>query len=259
MKTLEANTVLKSCESTNDHARKLTEDGAVSGTWISAEQQSAGRGRRGNSWISEPGNLFLSMVIRDLDQDYWTWIPLATACALREALGVIYPELEIRIKWPNDLMLGQSKFGGILCEGFVSGTKTHFILGLGVNCNLVPDAAQVDGRMVTSLAKELSGPVNVDRVRKCVIDSLHRRFLNPDSAQIDRLISEYETCSYLKPGERVEWKDLSAAGGSGRVLKLGPKGELEVRLDSGTVQRLVSEEVQTLRVESNSKQGLRRS
>src|SRR4051794_23597950 len=97
------NTVLDSCESTNDCARALGEKGFAHGTWVSARRQTGGRGRLGRSWASIEGNLFLSLIVRIDRKDVWTWIPLAAAAGVVTALRARFENLDIRIKWPNDL------------------------------------------------------------------------------------------------------------------------------------------------------------
>ncbi|MGZ3687626.1 MAG: biotin--[acetyl-CoA-carboxylase] ligase, partial [Bdellovibrionota bacterium] len=157
-----ANQVVDECESTNDLARALGEAGAPHGTWISARRQTRGRGRAGRDWQSEEGNLFISLVARVKDPALWSWVPLAAAVAVTRAVGRDFPEIPVRIKWPNDLWVRNRKLGGILCEGV--GTREAFIvIGIGLNCASAPEILE---RPATSLSECANRPVTADVLRE---------------------------------------------------------------------------------------------
>ncbi len=123
-------------ESTSDVARALAEDGATHGELVVAEAQRRGRWRRGRTWLSEPGlNLTFSIVLRPR-------LPVQRAPELTLMAGVALCEVlreglfEARLKWPNDVLVGDRKVAGVLTETAVSdGALTHAILGIGVNVN----------------------------------------------------------------------------------------------------------------------------
>src|SRR5271154_5529206 len=110
------NSVIERCDSTNDLARQLGESGCPHGSWISARVQEKGRGRLGREWQSMEGNLFLSIIVRPEKRSLWTWVPMASAIGAAETLSELYPKLQVRVKWPNDLWADRKKLGGILCE-----------------------------------------------------------------------------------------------------------------------------------------------
>lgn len=132
-------------ESTQDIAHRLAGDGAPAGTVVVAVEQTAGRGSRGRSWASPRGGLWLSMI----------WRPLVAAApealSLRAALAVTAALAEagvdgVCIKWPNDLMLGDRKLGGILCEARWNGDQLGWIsagIGLNVQNPVPPELAGV--------------------------------------------------------------------------------------------------------------------
>lgn len=124
--------------STNDDGRRLAEDGAPSWTVVAAGHQTAGRGRLGRSWTDAPGKaLLVSLVLRPrVSPGTAPLITLAAAAALVEAAEV--PEL--RSKWPNDLVVGERKVGGILAETAISaGALRYVILGIGLNIAMSPE------------------------------------------------------------------------------------------------------------------------
>ncbi len=128
----------KVLDSTNLAARHLAEQGCPTYTTVIAEEQLKGRGRRGRSWFS-PSNsgLWFSIVLRPEMISPATAAPitLVTAAALASSLKKYY-ELAIKIKWPNDLLIGRKKFGGILSE--IKGEPDrveYLVIGTGLNIN----------------------------------------------------------------------------------------------------------------------------
>ena len=116
--------------STNDDLAALARDGAPEGAWLRAERQTGGRGRLGRQWQSPPGNLHASTLVRLRAGDPPApTLALAAAVALHEVAQAYAREVEIRIKWPNDLLARGAKLAGILLER--SGDAV--ILGFGVN------------------------------------------------------------------------------------------------------------------------------
>lgn len=124
-------------DSTNSRAAELAGKGALEGTVVCADAQTAGRGRLGRSWESPPGvNLYLSLLLRpSLDPVKAPQLTLVTAVALaaavEEATG-----LRAALKWPNDLYLGDRKAAGILAEMSADPDRLrHVVIGVGLNVN----------------------------------------------------------------------------------------------------------------------------
>ncbi len=126
--------------STNTEALALARQGERGPLWVTAERQSAGRGRRGRSWTSERGNLAASLLLTDPGPpEHWPELSFVAALAVHDAVAEIAPELRSRlaIKWPNDLLLDGAKFAGILIEA--EGTEGGAVaIGIGVNCTSHP-------------------------------------------------------------------------------------------------------------------------
>ena len=122
--------------STNEAA--LARVGGVAPCWYVAERQSGGRGRRGRPWVSEPGNLYASLLLVDAGpaarQPELCFIAaLALYDAVRAVTGI--DPLRIGLKWPNDVMVDGAKLAGILLEGAaVPGGRAATVIGFGVNC-----------------------------------------------------------------------------------------------------------------------------
>src|SRR6266508_1059239 len=106
--------------STNAEALSLARQGERGPLWITARRQTAGRGRRGRTWVSEPGNLYASLLLSDPSPlDRAPELSFVAALALRDALVETAPALASRLgfKWPNDVLGDAAKVAGILVEG----------------------------------------------------------------------------------------------------------------------------------------------
>ena len=152
--------------STNAVARAAAQAGEPEGLLITADEQTAGRGRRGHRWDAAPGtSLLLSLLLRP------TWLPAEAAftitmlagVALCEAVEAVAPALTARLKWPNDLLVPTvadstrplRKAAGILCELNVKGDQiAYVILGIGINIDASP-VGTVDGRDLALSATSL--------------------------------------------------------------------------------------------------------
>ncbi len=121
-------------DSTNDEARRNVAAGH--GTVFWAHEQTAGRGRRGRTWGSPPGNLYCSFLLdAGGDRAVAPQLTFVGAVALRDALAGLLPGVAVRIKWPNDILCGGDKVAGMLLEW----SDPLAILGVGVNVAGVPD------------------------------------------------------------------------------------------------------------------------
>ncbi len=122
--------------STNEAALALARTGERGPLWITARTQSAGRGRRGSAWVSQPGNLYATLLLTDpCAPERAPELSFVAALAVHDAVVELAPQLGamLRVKWPNDLLLDGAKFSGTLIEG--DGTLAlAAAIGIGVNC-----------------------------------------------------------------------------------------------------------------------------
>ena len=128
-------------ESTNAEALRLMRQGEHGPLWITAERQSAGRGRRGRKWISVPGNLHASLLLTDPGPaEHWPQLSFVAALAVHDAVVEVAPEIRpmLELKWPNDLLLSGAKFAGILIEGEGREEEGAVAIGIGINCTAHP-------------------------------------------------------------------------------------------------------------------------
>jgi BirA family transcriptional regulator, biotin operon repressor / biotin---[acetyl-CoA-carboxylase] ligase len=122
--------------STNAEALALLRAGERGPLWITAKMQSAGRGRRGNAWVSAPGNLYATLLLIEPSEPAQApQLSFVAALAIHDAVSECAPQLapNLKVKWPNDLLLGGKKLAGILIEG--ESEKVFAVaIGIGANC-----------------------------------------------------------------------------------------------------------------------------
>ncbi|WP_245410621.1 biotin--[acetyl-CoA-carboxylase] ligase [Notoacmeibacter marinus] len=129
-------------DSTNVEARRRASAGETGPVWIMAERQLAGRARRGRSWVSEPGNLYASLLLPlDGRASLAGTLPLVAALAVHRAIGhfLPYADRRLRLKWPNDVLIDGAKVNGILLEAVDEPSGLSIIIGCGINCRHHPD------------------------------------------------------------------------------------------------------------------------
>src|SRR5262249_38025483 len=122
--------------STNAEALALARAGERGPLWITSTSQSAGRGRRRHQWVSPPGNLYATLLLTQPSlPERAAQLSFVAALALHGAVATCAPKLSpaLKVKWPNDLLVGQAKVAGILIEG-ESEPLFSVAIGIGVNC-----------------------------------------------------------------------------------------------------------------------------
>lgn len=128
--------------STNAEALARGAAGERRPTWVVADRQTAGRGRRGRAWVGIDGNLFATLLLTDpAPVPRIAELCFVAALALDDALLTLAPDLEVRfkVKWPNDALLDGAKVSGTLIEATTRGAVTQAAIGIGVNITGHPD------------------------------------------------------------------------------------------------------------------------
>lgn len=153
--------IVGSAGSTN--ADVLADASLVEGDWLVAREQTAGKGRQGRQWVTRPGNFFGSTAVKLGSGDPPAQsLSLVAGLALIEAIDAAVPGLPLLLKWPNDLLLEESKLAGILLER----QDDRVVIGFGVNLASAPElsdrvAAHLGGRIVAdAFAPLLAGSMN---------------------------------------------------------------------------------------------------
>lgn len=227
--------------STNTEAMRLALEGAPEGTVVLADAQSEGRGRLDRTWESPPsGNLYLSVVLRpDIPAAQASLIPLTAGVAAADTLSRYCPG-RVRLKWPNDVLIGGKKICGILTEMRTRGDRVHFlVVGIGVNLNMRPlDLPRELRETATSLRIETGG--EIDRLDFAVrlfesLERWYRVFLGGGAA----IREHWLQCADLV-GKRVEVVHGKTTE-RGTVVGLDPAGALLLEGETGVRQVLAGD------------------
>ncbi len=162
--------VVRSTGSTNSDLAAAARDGAAAGLVLVAEEQTAGRGRLGRSWTAPArSGLTFSVLLRPVAApSRLGWLPLLAGLAVAEAVNAV-AGLDVRLKWPNDVLVVERKLGGILAER-VGGAV---VLGFGLNVSAT--AAELPGPAATSLVVEGAACTDRDPVLRAVLRRLADR------------------------------------------------------------------------------------
>jgi len=131
-------------DSTNARARELAGAGAPGGTVVTADEQTAGRGRQGRGWTAPAGKALLySAILRPLDERHLL-LPLAVPLAVCATAEELQPAIECKIKWPNDIWIDGRKLAGVLIEA--KPQDGWAVIGVGLNLSIAPDEFPPDLR-----------------------------------------------------------------------------------------------------------------
>ncbi len=224
-------------DSTNEEAKRQAASGAPAGTLIWARTQTAGRGRRGRAWVSVPGNLYLSLLLRPArPAGAAAQLGFAAALAVGEALLPLLPRVvDLAYKWPNDVLVAGRKISGILLESQAAGEGRidWLVVGIGVNLVAFPTDSEYPA---TSMAAAGAAPVALDALLEAVARAFHFWY--------ERWLAEgFEPL-------RAAW--LARASGLGQAIRVRlPQGESQGRfagldeegallLDTDTVRRRIT-------------------
>jgi BirA family biotin operon repressor/biotin-[acetyl-CoA-carboxylase] ligase len=232
--------------STNTLAMEMASNGAPEGTVVLAETQTGGKGRRGRTWISPKGNVYLSVILRpDIPLYKAPVITLMGAVAAASAIRRMC-EVKAFIKWPNDILVSGRKVGGLLTEMSAEQDRVrHIVLGIGIDANMELEALPYDVRaQATTLAAETGG--KIDRTA----------FLQQLLRELDR---QYRVFLENEQDILMEWKSLNmttgnrvAISGAGEILEgvaqgIDDEGRLVIRQDNGNVRTVAAGDVTILK------------
>lgn len=230
-------------DSTNIRAKRLGEEGAPHGTLAVADQQNAGRGRRGRGWESPKGcSIYMSILLRPeippVKAPMLTLVmALSAAEGLKESTG-----LDAGIKWPNDIVLNGKKLVGILTEMSTEiDYINHVVIGVGINVNMTDLPEEIKGK-ATSLRLEMGQVVKRSPIIAAVMRNFEKNYsLFLETQNLEKMQEKYN--SLLVNRE----KEVRILGGkeeyNAYALGVNKEGELLVRREDGTTEAVYAGEV----------------
>jgi BirA family transcriptional regulator, biotin operon repressor / biotin---[acetyl-CoA-carboxylase] ligase len=220
-------------DSTSTLAMDAARNGAPEGSVYLSEQQTAGRGRGGNSWHSPRSTgIYCSLVLRPaLPPSEVLIFALAAGLAVQAAVGELDPALSPDLKWPNDLLIRGKKFCGILTEMNAEATRVrHVVVGIGVNVNQTTFPADLE-TSATSL--RMATGTEYSRLELCaaLLKSLDREYRSLRTNPYHAILRRFAERSSMVRGVRVRVEE--DGGYQGITEGLDSRGFLQVRTPQG--------------------------
>ena len=232
--------------STNDQLKAMPD--APEFTCVTADEQTAGRGRRDRSWHSVPGEgLYLSVLLRpEIEADEFPLLSFIAAIAVAEAIEPLLEKTIIDIKWPNDVLVNERKISGVLIESVsVNNSAPRVIVGIGVNLNqqfFPPELANV----ATSLKISSGEDFSVALFRNALLDRLAYWYEELRAGRTHKILGRYQELSSYAQGKEVvayfEQEELCAI-----TAGLNDSGALYLQLPSGEIRTIIAGEIKHLR------------
>jgi BirA family biotin operon repressor/biotin-[acetyl-CoA-carboxylase] ligase len=228
--------------STNAEALARARAGERGPLWITALSQSAGRGRRGRTWVSEPGNLYASLLLTDpAPAELAPQMSFVAALAVRDAIAVETPTLVpgLTFKWPNDVLLGAEKVAGILIEGEVTrGEPVTVVIGIGVNCASHPRDASFPATDLRAHGSETTPQSLIGKLSAAMLT----RIAQWDRGDRFSAIRHDWLAAAQAIGETLRVSDR-ASERTGRFAGLDETGRLLLDLSDGTREEISAGDV----------------
>jgi BirA family biotin operon repressor/biotin-[acetyl-CoA-carboxylase] ligase len=224
--------------STNAEALRLAREGERGPLWVVARRQTAGRGRRGRVWVSEPGNLYASLLLTaPAPCERWPQLSFVAALAIHDAVATVATQLApaIAIKWPNDLLLAGGKVAGILLEGEGGEVVT---IGIGINCAHHPAGTE---RPATDLAAA-GAAVSPERMLEALSGAMVGRLAQWQGGDGFAVVRADWLARAAGIGDEVLVR-LADRDLRGRFEAIDAAGSLVLRLASGAITTIAAGDV----------------
>ena len=229
--------------STNDVAKELAVKGAKEGTIVLAETQTQGKGRLGRNWLSPKGGIWFSVILRPKipakDSYQLTFMAaVAVAKTIREMFKV-----NAEIKWPNDVLVNERKVCGILTETSIRGNAVEFaVVGVGVNANIDLTSFPKNLRAsITSLEAEVKEAVDRERFLCALLGELENYYKMLQQKKFELVLEEWKRLTTLFGAYVVVTSFEEKI--RGLAVGVSQNGALKVRLENGTIRKIVSGDV----------------
>lgn len=228
--------------STNTAALDRARSGDPGQLWITADRQSGGRGRRGRSWASEPGNLYSSLLLIDVAPvAALSSLPLAVAVAVQRAVQAVLPPggAMATVKWPNDILIDGRKMCGILIEGERLPDDRHaVVIGIGVNIATAPDSTLYP---VTTIREAGSTALPDDVFTHLFVEMAAALELWDAGRGLPDVVAAWRGCAHgIGRPITVNLTDRSIPG---RFVDIDADGYLMLETDGGEVMRIAAGDV----------------
>ncbi len=218
--------------STMDVAKDLARKGCPDFTTVIAGRQASGRGRLKREWHSDKGGLYFTVVLRpDLPPVLSFRVSFLASLTLARVLNEMFG-VDVRVKWPNDLLVDERKICGMLSELEAEADRVAFInVGIGINVNNDPSAIEP---AATSLKAILGRRISIKDILARYLDAFEQRM---KTAALDRVIEEWKACTVTLDREVrvVTTRDVF----TGKAVDIDDNGALVLKCDDGSLQKVL--------------------
>lgn len=221
-------------DSTNDLALELARQGEPEGTIVTAGRQLNGKGRLGRSWWDEPGQSVLMSVILPAEPETAPQLAFVASLAAADCLSGLC-ELDIKLKWPNDIMLHGCKLGGVLIETAPEVAKA--VVGIGINVNQIALPPELAG-IATSIAIGRGTCLDVDDLTIELCHSLFSAFDDWSARGFEEILNRWR--NYMWGAGRQAQVDTEGDTFSGQISGVDPSGALLVRRADGAERVVIA-------------------
>ena len=217
-------------DSTNTEAQRLLKKKKISSPlWIVAEEQTSGKGRGENKWVSNKGNLFASLIFPiSFNLKNLPILSCAVSLATFECLEFFIKDDQfLKIKWPNDILFKDSKLSGILIENSLSADLNYSIIGIGINVYSSPSKLN---HLTSSLKSIVGEEIGVKNVLNQLSISLDKYISKLESEKLENLVDEY-TLKTWRLNEEVQFsvgKDTYI----GKISSINNNFEIEINVNN---------------------------
>ena len=241
---------LHDVESTNTYAMNLLRNvNVIEGTVVYTDNQTSGRGQRGALWISNVGqNITSSIILKPtfLPIDNAFYLSKISALAVYDVLTDILPisQYDIKIKWPNDILVNQQKIAGILIENNFSNTAIHYsVIGIGLNVN--QDTFSEFERSATSLKLISNMVFEREKILNLLCEKLEKWYLKLKEQKITLIDNHYLNCLFGL-NQTISFKDFNHICFEGKILGVSKNGKLIIELNDLSIKEYDIKEIKFL-------------
>ena len=233
---------LDTIDSTNSYAKTIGES-CDDGTVITCENQLGGRGRLGKQWESQTGSMCMTIVLKP-KIDLFQVAKITQVCAAAIALSLAELKVDVKIKWPNDLMMNNKKICGILTE--MNSDKNHVnyvVVGMGLNVNnLYEDFPYEIRSTATSILNETGKHIKRSVIASKIMNNfeiLYTEFVKNNNFKLSLDICKNKSNVIGKKINLIKNKEITVA----KALDLGEDGDLIVQYENGEIDSIISGEI----------------
>lgn len=230
----------KTISSTNDKAKELAKKGK-SNIVVVAENQEKGRGRFGREWKSEPGGLYMTIILKEKSPDKIKYLTFMASVAVAESIKQL-TKLNALVKWPNDVLINNKKACGILTE-IISGKENYALVGIGLNVNQTKFNKDISNK-ATSLKLIANKNYDLNEISKAIINNFNLLYDYYENKNYEKIIDLWKERSHTL-GKKIRAETVSGTY-LGKAVGIDKDCSLILKLEEGGFRKIVEGDIFTV-------------